>query len=245
MTISDNLVADNVQSSGSAAGGGVWVEALTNPFFANNTITAKTSAYGGGGVAFQMNGQVEVLNAFNNIIWGNSGMLGADVWLAGTGKERIFSYNEAKDIFGAFDLSASNLDMDPDFAAAANGNYHLASGSPCISAGSPNAPSLPSTDLDGNPRVVGGMVDMGCYELTGLNTGIILNSPTVADGRIQIPFMVGGASASSFRLLQTSRMTGPWTTNFNAMLTTNLERVSHSFSAPVSSAQEFFRVVSP
>jgi hypothetical protein len=42
-------------------------------------------------------------------------------------------------------------------------DYHLASDSPVINAGN-NAWVTNSTDLDGNPRIVGGTVDMGAYE---------------------------------------------------------------------------------
>ncbi|MBN2704500.1 MAG: hypothetical protein JXR23_09845 [Pontiellaceae bacterium] len=46
---------------------------------------------------------------------------------------------------------------------AANGDYRLAEGSPCIDAGS-NAYVVGSLDLAGLPRIVGGVVDMGAYE---------------------------------------------------------------------------------
>jgi hypothetical protein len=44
------------------------------------------------------------------------------------------------------------------------GDFQLQPGSPCIDAGSDNVPGLPATDFDGNPRVVGGSVDMGAFE---------------------------------------------------------------------------------
>jgi hypothetical protein len=44
-------------------------------------------------------------------------------------------------------------------------DYHLRPGSPCIDAGDPNYVAEPNeTDLDGNPRVIGGRIDMGAYE---------------------------------------------------------------------------------
>ncbi|HCU25944.1 MAG TPA: hypothetical protein DF383_13080, partial [Deltaproteobacteria bacterium] len=45
-----------------------------------------------------------------------------------------------------------------------NGNFNLREGSPAINSGDVNAPDLPATDHDGNPRVVDGKVDMGALE---------------------------------------------------------------------------------
>lgn len=76
-------------------------------------------------------------------------------------------------------FNTSNTIMDPQefgytypgiFADYANGNYALSAGSSAVNAGAVNATveallNKYSKDFAGNPRIVGGKVDLGCYEL--------------------------------------------------------------------------------
>lgn len=63
-----------------------------------------------------------------------------------------------------------DISADPMFVNPVVGDYHLKASSPCIDAGTNGAPALPSTDFDGNSRVVDGdgdleaIVDMGAFE---------------------------------------------------------------------------------
>jgi hypothetical protein len=56
-----------------------------------------------------------------------------------------------------------NIAGDPRFVDAAASNFHLKAGSPCIDRGN-NAHARGASDLDGEPRVAYGVVDMGAYE---------------------------------------------------------------------------------
>jgi predicted outer membrane repeat protein len=163
----DNLVVNNSQGSSSSQGGGIWVDATSNLFMINNTVTGNTSAGSGGGAAYVVTGTVELLNVYNNIIWGNSASgNGGDVYLAGTGQKKVFDFNDVDSMYGVWDIAATNIDLSPQFFNPVSGDYHTQNTSPCIAAGTTNAPSLPATDLDGNPRIANGAVDLGCYEYT-------------------------------------------------------------------------------
>jgi hypothetical protein len=56
-----------------------------------------------------------------------------------------------------------NITNDPAFVNLSGEDFHLQSASPCINSGD-NAYVTTSTDFDGNPRIVGGTVDIGAYE---------------------------------------------------------------------------------
>ncbi|HWW01486.1 MAG TPA: choice-of-anchor Q domain-containing protein [Candidatus Acidoferrum sp.] len=56
-----------------------------------------------------------------------------------------------------------NITNAPLFVNRAGGDFHLTSSSPCINSGN-NAYVATAADLDGNPRVVAGTVDIGAYE---------------------------------------------------------------------------------
>ncbi|MHC4501535.1 MAG: LamG-like jellyroll fold domain-containing protein [Planctomycetota bacterium] len=71
-------------------------------------------------------------------------------------------------------LSADEIQQHYQNGLSGHSDYHLLPDSPCIDAGDPDYVAEPNeTDLDGNPRVIGGRIDMGAYELQ--------NTPPVAD----------------------------------------------------------------
>jgi predicted outer membrane repeat protein len=166
VSLLNNVLGGNSQA-GSGRGGGIWVSTSTLLDMVNNSLTGNSAAGGGGGLAFQVNGVTEVLHVYNNIVWGNTASGdGDDVHLAGTGSRKEFVNNNASGLYGIWDLFTGNIDVAPAFADAANGDYHLTAASLCVNAGTNNAPQLPTTDADGDPRIAGATVDMGAYEFS-------------------------------------------------------------------------------
>ncbi|MHC4115774.1 MAG: choice-of-anchor Q domain-containing protein, partial [Planctomycetota bacterium] len=86
----------------------------------------------------------------NSILWGN--------W-----PNQIYgSLVTYSDVQGGWE-GVGNIDEEPQFVSSTD--LHLLPASPCIDAGDPNYAAGPNeTDLDGNPRVTGGRIDMGAYE---------------------------------------------------------------------------------
>ena len=133
-------LAGNTAGWGGGASGGSLV---------NCTLTGNTANFGGGG------SYEGTLN--NCIVWGNSTLSGINV-----------NYNNAS----TFNYScttplpsgAGNIAANPLFVDAANGNFHLQAGSPCMDRGNNAYVATGAVDLDGNPRIVNGWVDMGAYE---------------------------------------------------------------------------------
>ncbi len=68
-----------------------------------------------------------------------------------------------------------NITSEPGFADFVGGNLRLQPDSPCVNAGY-NAFVQTASDLDGNPRVVDGTVDIGAYEFR--------ITPTISFGRL-------------------------------------------------------------
>jgi parallel beta-helix repeat protein len=66
---------------------------------------------------------------------------------------------------------AGNIPVPPQFVDYAHGNLRLQSNSPCINSGN-NTYVTTATDMDGNPRVVSGTVDIGAYEYQGTGSRI-------------------------------------------------------------------------
>ena len=80
---------------------------------------------------------------------------------------------------------------------------------------------------------------------SGSSPVIVMSVPTVTTGQAQLPFTLRSGAASTFELLQSAQVNGPWVTNSSAVLVTNVPGVSYIFTVPTAGAVEFYRVQSP
>jgi hypothetical protein len=147
-------IANNVISKNSAIlGGGIYCLGC-NLLMRNNTITGNSAEQGGGLFCIKSNPIIT-----STIFWGNSSDDGPQIH----GSSVRISYS---DIQGGWD-GDGNIDLDPLFRDAENGDFHLANtycgdadDSPCIDAGNPGI----NDSLIDCARGLGTVLaDMGAY----------------------------------------------------------------------------------
>lgn len=133
-------------------------------------LTSSTIAGNGGyGVELESSSKPDWLEAIQNCIaWDNAS--GSHVgWTPGT--DGTFTNNDWEAWFGSSSCTpdaSGNVDTDPDFVDAANGDYHLESGSCLINKGT-NSPASEAGDnfdwdFEGQRRIINGTTDIGADE---------------------------------------------------------------------------------
>jgi hypothetical protein len=138
-------------NTASGHGGGVLVTPGGEPLLENCTVAGNSANDGGGiyaGDGTNFNGIVYFNTAETNANWGGYGF-------------GMSYYNSCTTPLDNL-LGTGNIDDDPSFISS--GDYHLSSGSPCVDAGTNQTWMTGAKDLDENPRIVNGTVDMGAYE---------------------------------------------------------------------------------
>ena len=153
VTITNNVIANNTAMS--LVGGAIYA-VNTGSFVRNNTITGNNS-----GIYTARTMYID-----NTILWGNGSDEVNDVYA-------VVSHSIVQG--GVADIDG-NIDADPSFVDAANGDYHLQSGSPAIDTGKDLSADGVTTDISGVARPVdgdglgagstgdGSDFDMGAYE---------------------------------------------------------------------------------
>jgi hypothetical protein len=156
---SPTVVNCDISFNKATTGGGVAVY-TGNPKFTNCTVAGNTSINPGGGIHIDHYWRDSGSQFSNCVIWDNS----PDNVAMGRG-DAVITYCD----IGSGWEGKGNIDADPQFVDPPS-DLHLARSSPCIDVGNNDAPELPPTDIDGQPRSLDGngdgeaVVDMGADE---------------------------------------------------------------------------------
>lgn len=153
-TYYNSLVVHN--RAGSQGGG-----AHTGTFY-NSTVAQNTAPTGAG--------VYTLMRANDSIIYGNTNVIGATDNVSGSnfGGSNNCIYPQS------LPVSGGNITNDPAFVDSTNGDFRLQPISRCINSGA-NVFVFGATDLNGNPRIRGGTVDMGAFEFQSDVAGTFTN----------------------------------------------------------------------
>ena len=144
-------VAGDVTAGGGVCGGSVWNCTVADNLASLDYLTEAGTLTGGGCYDTALR---------NSIVYGNMCRYDEGMgWILSNVSGGSATNSCASDI----PTGNGNLNDEPLFVDSVSGNYRLATNSPCRDAGN-SAFVAGATDLDGNPRIVFGTVDMGAYE---------------------------------------------------------------------------------
>ncbi len=183
-TIKNNFILNNESQNNENGGGGIY--AYHVPMITDNAIVGNTSLGPGGGMHLAFGADaigntivnntcatigsgifvdslLEQIVLLNNVVAHNSGFYGI---YADDPVELDYNCVFGNDFGNYGGLAAPgphDLNVDP---LLADDFIHLSSESPCVNAGDPSfVGGEEQTDIDGDPRVIGGRVDIGADEV--------------------------------------------------------------------------------
>ena len=178
-TIINCIISDNTAYQG----GGIY-SYLSSPTIANCTISGNAVGNSGGGIYCDISSPVvtnctiignDVQNFGGGIYWDASSPIVTNCILWGNSWGEIHPETTTAtycDVEGGYP-GEGNIDADPLFVDPETGDFHLLAYSPCIDAGDNDAPGLPATDFEGDPRIIDSdndgtdTVDIGTDEYAG------------------------------------------------------------------------------
>ncbi len=157
---------------------------IRNIAIVNNTVTGNGTDWGGG-IAVDSYESVNVVVS-NNLVSDNlSFQIVVDPLIPGAQVSVDHNLIDGFRDSEGETRGTNFVEGDPRFADPGTANFRLQSASPAINAGdNATLPTGVTTDLDGNPRLVGGTVDLGAYEFQGSAATITFRSQAAYDGWI-------------------------------------------------------------
>lgn len=169
VTVENSIITQNTAND--ADGGGIFCSMGSDVTLINCTLSDNSADYDGGGIFCETASDVVVTNG---ILWGDTPdevyLSGGDPCVPGG---LYVTYTAVQGGYsGTGNIDADPLFVDPNgpdgIVGTEDDNLRLKAGSPCINAGDNSVVDLYDTDLDGNPRIINGTVDMGAYEFGGI-----------------------------------------------------------------------------
>jgi parallel beta-helix repeat protein len=179
--ISNCMITGN---STAYCGGGILCTMASSPLITNSTVAdnrVTDATYSQGGGIYMYGGSMPTIT--NSVFWNNAALQGPEIYMENDcilkisysdikgGKEEVSgdmptstAISTASTTNSILDWSDTNKNDDPRFVDEETGNYHLASDSPCIEAGTNDVVNSGSTDFEGQPRIIGLNVDIGADE---------------------------------------------------------------------------------
>lgn len=182
----NNAISNNLAT---AYGGGVYA-ADASTRMVNDSLYGNHALMGGGGLCSGYNGTTE---AVNTILWNDEAPQGKEIWVGTVAKPSTLAMRYS-DVEGSqaqayvdkgctLNFGPGMIDHDPWFADPNRDDLHILYFSPCRQAGDPTDPDLPDLDMEGDPRIAEGAVDMGADEF---HTHLYIAGDTVPGANIEI-----------------------------------------------------------
>ena len=165
-TIFHSTIRDNVAAS---QGGGIYSAPSPTPVYDSLIVgNVVSNDYGGGvenGILYNCTvvgntapdaGGADTCTIYNSIIYSNTALVNGDVAYSALDSSCVEMVGDG--------VSGNYITLYPKFSDFSAGDYRLQADSPCIDTGNTNSYTLNATDLDGNSRIRGFLVDIGAYE---------------------------------------------------------------------------------
>jgi len=213
-------------NSTDTSGGGIYNDG--GPMLTNVTFSSNHAGYGGGGI---YNTEISTPTLTNTILWGNTSAISGTQIHNETGSIVLISYSDLQGCGGSgvsWDAACGtdnghNIDADPLFLRNPDpgpdgswdgidddyGDLHLRADSPVVDTGTNSG--CPPSDLDGTPRPVNAICDMGAFEY--------LNLPPVAVD----DFGLGFSTDKDLPFSTASVLANDWDPNDDPITITNVD----------------------
>ncbi len=165
----ENCAVFNNSTTGAGSDGGGMLAIGANLIINGVTLSSNMSDDKGDGIF--RSGSTSTLTVANSIVYGNGDAGDAnEIYIIGCSACTI-SYTDIEGgqdgvtkASGTLNWGPGILNVDPKFVNPSAGDYHLKPGSPVINKGDPAYTGVGETDIDGDPRVLYGRIDLGADE---------------------------------------------------------------------------------